>query len=326
VLRGGPGTSKKKFDISAIDMSKGASKGGRKTKANPRPAPAKKTAAEAMKKATKKPVPSTSAGSAKHAKKSSKKATGKPEPSTVAGLARQAKKSMKSLDVSTKKTAKRITKSRQASKEEDKKVGRSKIRVPRETVPCTKFALSSLQWSPWKLAMCDKTPDDRDVWQERSRGKPGVRNVGLFSRSSDKAALYEFAVQRSHSRKKYVVYAKATGGFRELWDAALLGRDQVQQEIDDVITQGCQVYVRRALLKGRVNIEGKSLDTPRLIGAFLRSRYDYAWRFMRRGGSTHLAHRQVYIGAGVVVSRNCSCAICSTRVGHKDKCCCVMCS
>jgi hypothetical protein len=308
VLRGGPGTSKqKKFDIPTIDLSKGASK----KKANPRPAPAKKTATEVVKKVTRKPEPSAN-GLTKRSRQPVRKAKGQPEPSTSAGLARQAKQSVKNLDVSTKKAAKRITKARQAAKQEKKAANR----VPRETVPGTKFALSSLQWSPWKLAMCDQAPDDRDVWQERSRGKPGVRNVGLFSRSSDKAAVYEFAVQRSHSRKKYVVYAKATSGFSEqLWDAALLKRDGAQVEIDAVISQGCQVYVRRALIKGRVNLEGKALDTPRQVGAFLRSRYDYAWRFGRRSGSTHMAHRQMDIGSGIVVSRSsvrkCSCVMCS---------------
>ena len=267
-------------------MSKGASK----KKATPRPAPAKRNAAEVV-----------------------KKARAAPEPSTSAGLVRKARQSVKNLDVATKKAAKRITKTRQAKQEQKAKAG---CKDPRETIPGTRFALNTLQWSAWKLAMCEYAPDERDVWQERKRGRPGVRNVGIFSRSSDKAAVYEFAVQRKDSRKKYVVYSKATGGFSDkLWDAELLGRDQVQDEIDSVISKGCQLYVRRALIKTSVQIEGKTLSTPRQFSSFLRSKYDYSWRFMQRAGSSHVSHRQVDIGSGILVStadiRKCTCVMCS---------------
>ena len=294
VLRGGP---KKKFDISTVDLSKGASK----KKANviraapaKRPATAKKNATAVVKKATEKPGPSTSAA-----------------------VVRGVRRSAKNLDVVTKKATKAVTKARQAKVSKDQEQARSKIsaKAPRETVPGTKFILSGMQWSEWKLAMTNDAPDEREIWQQRSRCRPGVRNIALFSRSSDKPAVYEFAVRHENSRKKYVVYSKATNRFSGLWDSALLGKDRCQDEIDSVISSGCELYVRRAVIKTGVEVSGKMLKTPRELSSVLRSKYDYAWRFARRSGSDEVSHRQIDIGAGVLVAkaniRKCTCVMCS---------------
>ena len=247
-----------------------------------------------------------------------KKAAKKDEASSSASVARGAKRSAKRLTVAEKKSAKNLTKDNVAKKvraARKKSSSSSAGKVNRECVPGTKFLLNEMRWSEWKLAMCPRCPDDREVWQDRRGSRPGVRNVALFSRSADKAAIYGFALRRVDSRKKYVMYSKVSNGFEgKMWDTALLGKDRVQEEIDNILDAGCELYVRRAVIDRAIKVGEKTLRKARDFSTILRLSYDYAWRFTKRGGE-HVSHRQVSITGGISVSssdiKKCTCVMCS---------------
>ena len=353
VLRGAP--SKKKFDMSTVDLSKGASKKKPPSKRNN--ASGKQDKKEASKKGGKQPqeAESITAAAAKATKKlpstPSNKHTGTKHAQKNNGIKKAAKtntKERQSNQVQGRKVGSKVqSNARQTKQNKQGKAGskanlkhpkvavpgprfipkaRCKLknsskprkpivtRTPRETVQGSKFILNGLQWSVWKLAVCKSAPDHRNIWQERRNGRPGVRSIDLFDGSTEKAAIYEFAV-RHNSQKKYVVYAKAVSGFKgRSWESALLGKDRVQEEIDSIINKGCELYVRRAVIKNVVKIDFNRLETPQEFSACLRSRYDYAWRFMFRIGSQYVSHRQIDIGGGIIVSnaaiQKCQCEKC----------------
>ena len=322
-LRGHPGPSATSKKV-AFDWSKGARKTpapkarGRslvpKKPAPPKPKPvaARKTASVVVKRVVKKNTPASSAS-----------------------VAMATRRSAKSLDTSDRKQAHVATKNAIAKKVGDKKKTAQKkiIKKHRELVPRTKFILKNLKWSPWKLGMA-KEDSENDDWQPRRKDCVGFRNTSLFKIGSDKPAIYEFAVQREKQCKKYVMYSKVTRGFSGMhWDTFLLKKDNVEEEINNILQNGCKLFVRRALIDNPCQINGKTLRKPREYQTLLTQTYDYAWKFAFRNGETK-SHRQIERN-GVALSMGldqCNCVMCwkpsSTRSKKQTvskQCSCIMC-
>ena len=146
-------------------------------------------------------------------------------------------------------------------------------KLKRENVPEQNFTLNGLSWTPWQLAIVPGSSDkmDSEHWTERKNGK-GCRRCSIFGGKTQVAALYEFSVQRCHKAKRYVLYSKFCSGFTKSWDSRLLCGKVVKSQIDNVVDQGCNVYVRRAVLTS---------DSKKEAVQSLK-RYDYAWRKLRQ--------------------------------------------
>ena len=143
-------------------------------------------------------------------------------------------------------------------------------RLKRENVPQTNFMLKHLTWSPWMYAIGPNSPISA-TWRKRSGDGCGYRVPVIFSGKTKIPALYEVAVVPKHRVNKLVVFSKICKGFtsKSNWEKTLLGKKHLRGQLDAVVKQGCQVYVRRAVVNG-----GKVHDN---VGAAMK-RYDYAWK------------------------------------------------
>ena len=151
------------------------------------------------------------------------------------------------------------------------------ILLKRENVPQTNFMLRDLSWSSWKLAI---RPDEQDQWRKRNGDGCGYRAPVIFNGRTRVPAIYEMAVQPKNKVRRFVVYCKTCKGFgnKANWEKNLLGKKDIQAQIDAVVKQDCQVYIRRAILKGTKTQE-------KLKPAM--KRYDYAWKAIRSVRKCH---------------------------------------
>lgn len=149
----------------------------------------------------------------------------------------------------------------------------------RELIPETKFALNTLDWSTWYVAMADKAVEGED-WKPRPGVEPsGMRKSVIFPETSC-SAIYEFAVQPQEGARKYPVYYRTTNGFdMSSWDTYLLRNHRIKKQLDHVLKKGCKVYIRRAKLEQalRTEIGGQLIQSVTDLSKLLYDSYDYAW-------------------------------------------------
>ncbi|KAJ8301215.1 hypothetical protein KUTeg_020202 [Tegillarca granosa] len=158
-----------------------------------------------------------------------------------------------------------------------------KIRLPklrRENVPETSFMLKDKKWSQWELVISPTIPltEAADTWEKRKSKIESYRRKIVFRNKNSKPAFYEFSVQAGQDSKKFVLYCRFSKGFlpQQSWESRLLGKNNIRNQINDVILKGCSVSIRRLILRSQ------SKD----VSSALR-RYDYAWRRMRPIRKTH---------------------------------------
>ena len=151
--------------------------------------------------------------------------------------------------------------------------------LKREDVPQTNFMLRDLKWSPWMFVIGPEGPASVS-WRKRSGDGCGYRAPVIFNGQTKLLALYEVSVVPKHRVNKLVVFSKLCKGFasKSNWEKTLLGKKHLSEQIDSVVKQGCQVYLRRAVLKrGKVNDK---------VGEAMK-RYDYAWKCSPSDRSCH---------------------------------------
>lgn len=203
--------------------------------------------------------------------------------------------------VTTRKT--KLTKSRLVLKKSKKSLKRQRSaklmakyalknlqKLRRENVPECNFIMRDMSWSKWHLVLSATEKPSLGLTFKRFNG--GYRTKSIFNEMTDVPALYEIAIQPKYRTKRYVIYNKLSfRGFNcgTNWERRLLGKPDINAEINGVIQHNCSVFVRRVTLKG-----AKTRDN---IVQSLK-RYDYAWKIAK---SERTGHRQV-IKANVTLS------------------------
>ncbi|XP_064603770.1 uncharacterized protein LOC135469159 [Liolophura sinensis] len=158
----------------------------------------------------------------------------------------------------------RIAKPSQIKRHDDIKLKR----LNRASVPQSNFLFNDLTWSPWKLVISGNT-DSLPQWRKRN-GTSTYRRRLAFS-ETHRRAIYEFSLQDRKGAKRRVVFFKVIEGFEspERWETKLLRDFCIRSEINDVVSDGCEVFVRRALLKRSQSV--------RSCRSKLRNLYNYEW-------------------------------------------------
>ncbi|XP_069133537.1 uncharacterized protein [Argopecten irradians] len=157
----------------------------------------------------------------------------------------------------------------------------------RENVPESSFSLSGRRWSNWQTCLsCDKT--DSELWEKRNGGHLGYRRKHIFDGRLTRPTLYEFSVQTAAGHKRHIMYSKLCHGLTNdgKWEHRLLGQKDIRSQIEDILSKGCSVAVRRLKLINRKNSKAKAINSLRC--------YDYAWR---RQSSLRTTHRSVVKGS-----------------------------
>ena len=147
-----------------------------------------------------------------------------------------------------------------------------------------------MRWSPWLIAMATKPLDgEEDKWIPRRNGECGYRKFTLFGNDTRHPAIYEFAVQPVDNAKKYIVYQRITNGFTENlhWDTYLLRHQNVIAQLNDVISNGCTVHVRRAIVEEQFTIGKWKIENTSDLRKYLTCKYDYAWNKFMYGKRRH---------------------------------------
>ncbi|XP_033751973.1 LOW QUALITY PROTEIN: uncharacterized protein LOC117335841 [Pecten maximus] len=157
----------------------------------------------------------------------------------------------------------------------------------RENVSESNFALSGRKWSNWQTCLsCDKT--DSDLWEKRNGGHLGFRRKQIFDGKLTRPTIYEFSVQTTPGHKRHIMYSKLCHGMTspDKWEHRLLGQKDIRGQVEDILSKGCSVAVRRLKLVNRKTSKSKAINSLRC--------YDYAWR---RHGSLRTTHRPVIKGS-----------------------------
>jgi hypothetical protein len=144
----------------------------------------------------------------------------------------------------------------------------------------TKGALKTITWSKWINGVEPKMPTNK----QKSNFIKLSTNQGyglklIFDNDFKKPAIYEVAVQLPGSRKKYVVYFRMTKrGFARSghWSTNLLRHNKVRQEVNNVLNQGCSIYIRRGVPKAKK--VDKFVSQMKAANDYIRDNFDYAWK------------------------------------------------
>ena len=137
--------------------------------------------------------------------------------------------------------------------------------------------LNDAPWSKWEIAITSRIPEGElpTDYTPRKGIYSGYRKNNICGGVYDKPALYEFAVQTLENGKKYVVYCKCNKGFsksKASWESKLLSKPEIKKEVEDILSKGGRLFVRRYLLT-------KSKTSSDKLGDLRH--YDYAWRGQR---------------------------------------------
>ncbi|XP_064622493.1 uncharacterized protein LOC135484751 [Lineus longissimus] len=161
---------------------------------------------------------------------------------------------------------------------------------------------SSLDWSRWQLMISNAKPTNRlaKKWIPARSGAPGFRRIGLFNGETQKPAIYEVGVKLPESRKISGVYFRPSNGFelRCHLDTYLFRHEHLTAQINDVVNNKCDVYIRRAVLPPTVDIDGAMLSGPFQIRDYVRKHVEYAWNKRIYGKRRH----RVVIKKGIRIS------------------------
>ncbi|XP_060084532.1 uncharacterized protein LOC132563799 [Ylistrum balloti] len=159
-------------------------------------------------------------------------------------------------------------------------------KLRRENVSESNFSLSGRKWSAWQTCLsCDKT--DSELWDKRNGTHLGYRRKEIFDGKLTRPSIYEFSVQTAPGHKRHIMYSKICHGLTSphKWEHRLLGQKDIRSQIEEILSKGCCVAVRRLKLVNRKPTKANTLNSLR--------RYDYAWR---RHGSLRTGHRPVVKG------------------------------
>ena len=183
-----------------------------------------------------------------------------------------------------------------------------------ETTKAT-FPLGNLEWSHWKRAIQRKHPENSSRWEGRLDGHPGARHVFPFPDTS-RAAVYEVAVKVPEHDNKIPVLASVKQGIKgQSWEAALLSKDKLRNQVDRVLRKGCKLYVRQAPFSvrdmpsvyRRCGVERKAgaarstADAVHELRGLMTKVCDYAWRDHYDVETRTYSHRGLVVN-GVKVS------------------------
>ena len=151
-------------------------------------------------------------------------------------------------------------------------------RLLREMVPELGFKLSPMDWSAWQ-PMISKVKGPSRTWEPRPSGDIGFRNKTLFTTGTAIPAVYEVAVQPRSGAKRYPVYYRATGGFKNgtKVDKYLLNDADLTEQADTVLKKGCKLFVRRARIPKRIKCHGQVLSNIEELKSLMAEIYDYPW-------------------------------------------------
>ncbi|KAJ8298601.1 hypothetical protein KUTeg_022661 [Tegillarca granosa] len=162
----------------------------------------------------------------------------------------------------------------------------SRLRREKVSLQC-----SGLKWSGWKLAWTNDVPPDRKQWIKMTNGC-GFRRKVLFTKKTNKTALYEVSVQTGFRAKRRVVYhahiKRNNVMHTKDWHTALFTscKRRLYKQIRGVLNSGCDVFVRRAFIGRRTRQVHNALK-----------KYDYAWN-----SNTEKRHFETRIYNGVFIS------------------------
>lgn len=143
-----------------------------------------------------------------------------------------------------------------------------------------KGTLKCITWSKWICAVEPIMPTSKQKSKfVKIRSNHGYGPKTIFDNNFKVSAIYEVAVQVPGSRKKNVVYFRMSKeGFKLSghWATHLLRHQKVRMEVNNVLAQGCSIYLRRGLSTARTI----SLKKTGMIAAskYIRDNFDYAWK------------------------------------------------
>lgn len=140
--------------------------------------------------------------------------------------------------------------------------------------------LKSITWSKWVCAVEPTMPKTKTKSKYvKLRTNQGYGPKAIFNNNFKVSAIYEVAVQLPDSRKKYVVYLRISkAGFSRsgLWATNILRHKKVRTEVNNVLKQGCTIYIRRGLPKAKTSVKKRSQTVA--ANDYIRDNYDYAWK------------------------------------------------
>lgn len=157
-------------------------------------------------------------------------------------------------------------------------------RLRRENVPECNFLLREMKWSPWQLVISSVVNTELNITHKRRGANLGYRAADIFGGNTKIPALYEVAVQTKHRGRKHVLYSKhCRQGFRSSgnWERSIFSKSSLRAQIDKVMENKCNVFIRRVVIKGTKAVEQTKYSLVK---------YDYAWKTIR---SLRDSHRQV---------------------------------
>ncbi|XP_050401735.2 uncharacterized protein LOC126818382 [Patella vulgata] len=153
--------------------------------------------------------------------------------------------------------------------------------------------LAPLECSGWELGIAPEKVKNQSTWKPRPNG-PGMRRVSLFKKHTDLKSIFEFAVTIPGRVKKYGVYYKICQGYKtnSSWDVYHLSQPSILKEINDIVSRGGSIYVRRFLFTDKAYENMKKLSlTEETIMSYLPNNYNYPWR--RHLFEKNTRHRKV---------------------------------
>ncbi|XP_074642064.1 uncharacterized protein LOC141899580 [Tubulanus polymorphus] len=149
-------------------------------------------------------------------------------------------------------------------------------------------------WSKWKKCMSPSSDDC--ITRPRPDGV-GWKLPVLFGRlRRPQFCVYEFAVRLPVSSTLYVTYISAVlqKGSMPNWENVLFRAQHLRDQITDVLGQGCDIFVRRAIMRNSL----KPVAELRKMRDIFASVNDYAWCKIACGRRLH----KTVIRRGFVIS------------------------
>ena len=116
-------------------------------------------------------------------------------------------------------------------------------------------------------------------WQKVLEKDASSHTYSPFKRERDVPAVYEIAVQPAKGAKKQIVYCCCSEGLpvgRTL-RSYLLGSDKLQAQTNNVLAQGCCVFVRRCQVRRPIRCCMQKVKTAGELKRLILKHYEYAW-------------------------------------------------
>lgn len=226
--------------------------------------------------------PDLSKGARKNKHAHLKKAAPSKKVKTTVALAKTCRNTGIKVTALPPKVRKNVTVGKDNTSKPKKTLKHVEKNIKRELATERSFAIRNLKWSPWYLAMAPNAPlTKKDAWAPCRQGHVGMRDTTLFKESTTRPALYEVAVQPKCGCKRYVMHITSSKGFPSSlhWDTYLLRYSHIIAQLENVLAQGCNVFIRRCIVVKRPTrkIDGQSMPTVKEVRRYVGKCYDYAW-------------------------------------------------